>query len=115
MINSSPAAIKGVIDQMAEVGFEMLIYSFGSGFNIESVNETYIAEIKEIADYAHARNIEVGGYDLISLTRTTPNASWMAVDGSGHSIGSACFASEWYDYLLDRFLTFIDKTGWLTH
>ena len=111
MTNSSPSAVRNVIDQMAEVGFEMLIYSFGSGFHIESTNETYIAEVKAVIDYAHARGIEVGGYDLISLTRTTPNASWMAVDVNGKSIGSACFASHWYDQLLERFLYFINKTG----
>ena len=38
---------------MAEVGFEMLIYSFGSGFDIESDNETYIKEIREMVTYAH--------------------------------------------------------------
>ena len=48
-----------VIDQLAEVGFEMVIYSFGSGFNLESSNETYLAELKEIVDYAHSKGIEV--------------------------------------------------------
>ena len=112
MTDSSTAAVKSVIDQMAEVGFEMMIYSFGSDFKIESTNEAYIAQIKDVVQYAHSKGIEIGGYDLISLTRVTPNASWMAVNATTkHSRGSACFASEWYDYLTERLFNFIDKTG----
>jgi hypothetical protein len=57
------------IDQMAEVGFEMLIYSFGSDFNMENASADYIASIKQQIDYAHSKGIEVGGYDLICLER----------------------------------------------
>jgi hypothetical protein len=38
--------IREVLDQMAEVGFEMLIYSFGSGFDLESVNASYIEQVR---------------------------------------------------------------------
>ena len=51
---------------------------------------------------------QVGGYDLISLSRHTPDLRWMAVDDHGKSIGSACFASDWYDYIEDKFMTFIN-------
>lgn len=61
-----------VIDQLAEVGFEMLIYSFGSGFNIESTDEAYINEIANVVSYAKQKGIEVGGYDLIALSRVAP-------------------------------------------
>jgi hypothetical protein len=54
---------------MVEVGFEMLIYSFGSDFNMENASADYIAYIKEQIDYAHSKGIEVGGYDLICLER----------------------------------------------
>ena len=55
MTDSSSAAFKSAIDQMAEVGFEMLIYSFGSGFNIESTNETYIDLIAQDVAYANSK------------------------------------------------------------
>jgi hypothetical protein len=32
---AEPDKVKGVIDQCAAVGFEMVILSFGNGFNIE--------------------------------------------------------------------------------
>ena len=59
-------AVEAAIDQMQEVGFEMIIYSFGSGFQIESSDPGYISKIKASIDYAKSHgNIEVGAYDLI--------------------------------------------------
>ena len=110
MTESSSAAFRNAIDQMADVGFEMLIYSFGSGFNLESNDPAYIKRIADDIAYAKAKGIEVGGYDLIALTRHV-QSSWMAVDKQNKSIGSACFASGWYDQLLNKVLTFANKTG----
>jgi hypothetical protein len=100
-----------VIDQMAEVGFEMLIYSFGSGFDMESKDERYIERIARDIKYANSKGIEVGGYDLIALDRVV-QPSWMAIDPTTNkSRGNICFASGWYDYLLNRTLTFMDRTN----
>ena len=111
MTDSSSPAFRAAIDQMSEVGFEMLIYSFGSGFNMESDDETYIEKIAGDIAYANSKGIEVGGYDLIAWTRTV-QAEWMAIDPStGKPRDSACFASGWYDYLLNRTLTFMDRTN----
>ena len=33
-----PQGFKATIDQMAETGFEMLVFSFGSGFKLESAD-----------------------------------------------------------------------------
>lgn len=57
----SSSGFKNVIDQMATVGFEMLIYSFGSGFNLESSSDSYLQQIKANVDYAKSKGIEVGG------------------------------------------------------
>lgn len=53
MTDASPDKVRSILDQMSEVGFEMMIYSFGSGFDIESTNDTYIKEIRDIVSYAH--------------------------------------------------------------
>ncbi len=111
MINASSPAFRAAIDQMAEVGFEMLIYSFGSDFNMESDDETYIKQVASDIAYAKRKGIEVGGYDLISQDRVV-QPSWMAIDpATNKSRGNVCFASGWYDYLLNRTLTFMDRTG----
>jgi hypothetical protein len=47
----------------------MILYSFGSGFNLESNSSAYLDGLKADVAYANAKGIEVGGYDLIALTR----------------------------------------------
>ena len=44
-------------------------FSFGSGFNLESNDTEYLEALKADVAYANAKGIEVGGYDLIALTR----------------------------------------------
>ncbi len=69
MVNKSSSAVREPLDQMTNVGFEMMLYSFGSGFSLEFASKTYMTEISEIVTYAASRGIEIGGYDLIALTR----------------------------------------------
>ena len=42
MTNMTSIAIRDVLQQMHEVGFEMMIFSFGSGFNMESTDKKYL-------------------------------------------------------------------------
>ena len=46
-----------------------LAHSFGSGFDLESNDTEYLDALKADVAYANAKGIEVGGYDLIALTR----------------------------------------------
>ena len=111
MTESNSISFRIAIHQMAEVGFEMLIYSFGSGFDMESRDAIYVDRIASDIKFANDRGIEVGGYDLIALDRVV-QSSWMAIDPvTNKSRGDACFASGWYDYLLNRTLTFMDRTN----
>jgi hypothetical protein len=41
--------VKKAVDQCAEVGFEMIIMSFGSGLNMESKDPAYIKEVSRHA------------------------------------------------------------------
>jgi hypothetical protein len=45
----------------------MLIFSFGSGFQLENASPEYMASIKSSVDYANAHGIEVGGYEQMPL------------------------------------------------
>jgi len=45
MISQNSTLFHDVVDQMADVGFEMIIYSFGSGFDMESDNVTYLEQV----------------------------------------------------------------------
>ena len=60
----SAKGFSNAIEQMDNVGFEMLIYSFGSGFNMENTDDNYLKSIKSNVDYAKTKGIEVGGSDI---------------------------------------------------
>ena len=72
LTNVSPAGVKAAVDQIVVTGggFDMIIFSFGSGFNLESSDPQYWTEVKASVDYANAHGIEIGGYDLIALSLT---------------------------------------------
>ena len=112
---SDPEAVRLAIDQCAEVGFEMVIMTFGSGFNIESEDPNYIAEMKELTNYAHSRGIEIGGYTLMCASRGV-GEDYNCIDPETEKPGSrfgqsACLASEWADGYAQRVLNFMDATG----
>jgi len=81
MRSARPDAVKQAIDQCHDVGFEMLILSFGSGFNAENENPDYLREWRAIADYAQARGIDMGCYSLLSSRRV--DAASMIVSPPG--------------------------------
>ena len=112
---SEPEAVRLVVNQCAEIGFEMVIMTFGSGFNIESENPSYIAEMKELTDYAHSKGIEIGGYTSMCASRGV-GEDYNCIDPKTQKPGSrfgqsACLASEWADGYVRRVLNFMDVTG----
>jgi hypothetical protein len=113
--SAEPAAVRLAIDQCAEVGFEMVILTFGSGFNIESEDPEYLANFKKLVDYAHSKRIEIGGYTLMCASRSVgPDDDVISpkTGKPGSNFGqSACLASNWADGYFRRVLNFIDKTG----
>ena len=100
---SKPEAVKLAVDQCAEVGFEMNILTFGSGFNAENTNAAYISQMKELADYAAAKHVALGGYDLLA-SRSVPVASQAISELTGQPAGrkdgarfgqTPCLATDW--------------------
>ena len=116
MRRSEDEAVRGAIDQCAEVGFEMVILSFGSGFQMENDAPEYLARMKALADYAHERGIELGGYSLLSSRRIQPdgdnciNPETGAVGGQIHGTTPA-LASRWGTDYLQTLRHFFEQTG----
>ena len=113
--SADPDAVRLAIDQCAEVGFEMVIMTFGSGFNIESEDPEYIAGMKELADYAHRKGVQLGGYTLMCASRGVGD-DFNCIDPETGAPGSrfgqsACLASKWADGYFERVLNFMDATG----
>jgi len=64
--SADPASVRRAVDQCADVGFEMMIMTFGSGFDFESRDAGYQEGVKELADYARSKGIALGGYSLLA-------------------------------------------------
>jgi hypothetical protein len=107
LTNSTDAAFDIALEQMAEVGFETLVLSFGSGFDYEmQPNDPRIQALKANVEKATKLGIEAGGYDLTVLDRGHKGyggdvgAQWDRVDPKTHALtADACYASGWRDKL----------------
>ena len=63
---TNPTQIREAFEQCKATGFEMIIMSFLSGFNLESKDPQYRAVYKQLADEARAAGVALGGYSLTS-------------------------------------------------
>jgi hypothetical protein len=109
-VQSDPKTIREAIDQAAEVGFEMVIMSFGSGFNFESRDKAYWDRYKELADYGRSKGIALGAYSLL--------ASRGAGDPKDNTKGSParygvmpCLGTQWGRDYLNNIVDFTRHSG----
>ena len=60
MTEGESATFRSSVDQLAEVGFDMIFYSFGSGFDLETTvnNATILEQLRQDIAYANAKGIE---------------------------------------------------------
>ena len=104
--------VKTAIDQAAAVGFEMVILTFGSGFNIEDTSPEYIAKMKEYADYAKSKGVEIGGYSLLASRKVGGGNDVVMPEGEKPTFGnSPCIGSEWGEEYFKTLYNFYQKTG----
>lgn len=101
--------LKECIDQCSEVGFEMIILSFGSGLNMEDASDENIARFRKIADYAHSKGIEIGGYSLLA-SRSIDAENNVIADNVIFG-NSPCLGSEWGIRYLENIRKFLIGTG----
>lgn len=115
LTSSDPQVIRTAVDQCAEVGYEMVIISFGSGLNAEDISDENIGKWKAMVDYAHSKGIEMGCYSLLASRWISDEVDVInpkTGQRGGMCFGSSpCLCSAWgYDYF-DKIKTFIEKTG----
>ncbi|MCX6928313.1 MAG: hypothetical protein NT154_34660 [Verrucomicrobia bacterium] len=109
-LGSDAATIREAITQAHEVGFEMVIMSFGSGFNFENTNSAYIAKYKELAEEAKAKGITLGGYSL--LASRGAGTAGDNTQGSPAMYGvMPCLGSEWGQWYLGQLRHFLGEAG----
>lgn len=106
------ASVRAAIEQCAEVGFEMLILSFGSGFNLEKEDPAYRRHWKELAEWAHARGIEIGGYSLLASRHISAEDDVVMPPGQKPTFGhSPCLGSRWGARYFAKLYRFFEETG----
>ena len=104
--------VRNAIDQCAEVGFEMVILTFGSGFNIEDDSEEYLDQMRTYAEYAREKGIEIGGYSLLASRRISERDDVAMPPGQRPTFGnSPCLLSEWGEDYFRKLYRFYEKTG----
>ncbi len=112
MRTAKPDAVRAAIDQCAEVGFEMLILSFGSGFNMENDNAEYLESCKELADYARQKRVEIGGYSLLASRRVGGGNDVVSPPGMSPTFGNCpALTSKWGQDYFRKLYQFFGETG----
>ena len=115
LTSTNPDVVKTAIDQCAEVGFEMVIFSFGSGLNMEDASPENIARFKAFADYAHSKGLRLGGYSLLASRRISDEDDCInpkTGKTGGMTFGdSPCLGSKWGIAYFEHLRTFLSGTG----
>lgn len=115
LTTTDDAKARASIDQAAECGFEMVIFSFGSGLNMEDTSEANIAKFKALADYGHKKGLEVGGYSLLASRRIDDRNDVInpKTGKTGGAIfgNSPCLGSTWGQQYFKNIADFLQRTG----
>ena len=109
---SKDEPVKKAIDQCAEVGFEMVIMTFGSGFNVEDESSGNLERMRKLADYAHSKGIALGGYSLLASRTVGGGNDVVMPKGVSPTFGnSPCLESNWGINYFRQLYNFYEKTG----
>lgn len=114
LVSKNDEQVLKCIDQCAATGYEALILSFGSHLNMEDMSEENLNRWKKIAEKAHSKGIQIGGYSLFSSRRIDDENDVVdPVTGkTGHAFfGNApCFGSKWGLAYRDKIKRFFEET-----
>jgi hypothetical protein len=112
---AKPEVVRNLVDQCQQTGFEMIILSFGSGFDIEDDSVVNLHAMKELADYAKSKGIALGGYSLLASRGGKPEDLVIDVatgrPGGAHFGPSPCLGSRWGLDYFRKLREFFQKTG----
>ncbi|MCP5532499.1 MAG: hypothetical protein H7A48_04950 [Akkermansiaceae bacterium] len=113
LLTSDEEKVKQGIDQAAEVGFEMVILSFGSGFNAENEDPAHLAKWKRINDHALAKGIDLGAYSLYSSRRVGGGNDIVSPTGGTTHGNCPAITSEWGRNYIRKLRRLFETTGFM--
>ncbi|HKK42352.1 MAG TPA: hypothetical protein VJ963_08085, partial [Bacteroidales bacterium] len=109
---SDTASVRNAVDQCAETGFEEIILSFGSGFDMEDTSRANLEKYRKLAAYAHSRGIALGGYSLLASRKVGGGNDVVMPAGQQPVFGnSPCLGSKWAEEYFRKIYHFIEYTG----
>ena len=112
LVSSRGEAVTNAIDQCAAVGFEMLILSFGSGFDMENEKQATLERGRNWAGYARSKGIEIGSYSLLASRRVGGGNDVVMPPGEKPAFGnSPCLESRWGTNYFRRLYEFHRASG----
>jgi hypothetical protein len=112
--SAKPDFVRGAIDQASAVGFELVLMTFGSGFNIENTSPQYIDTYRKLSEYAATKNVALGGYSLLASRSVSPkddvvNPTTGKPGGFARFGNSPCLESEWGQNYFEKLKNFHEK------
>lgn len=112
MRSARPDAVRQAVDQCHDVGFEMLILSFGSGFNAENDDPTYLRLWQELAEYGRSQDVEMGCYSLLSSRRVDAASMIVSPPGQQPTHGQCpALTSTWGTAYFKKLHHLFESTG----
>lgn len=107
-------AFTHAIDQCEELGYEMLNFSFGSGFRAEDDSPKNLAKIEKYLSYAQSKNIGIGTYSLLASRRINDKTDVINSETGkpgGHAVfgNSPCLCSEWGEAYFQKMYKILGK------
>ena len=106
------ASVKSAVDQCVATGFEKIILSFGSGFDIEDTTMANLNRLRSLTAYAHSKGITLGGYSLLASRRIGGGHDVVMPAGQRPVFGnSPCLGSVWGVEYFKKLYRFIEYTG----
>ncbi len=109
---ADPEAVRSSLRQCAAVGFEMLILSFGSGFDIENTDPSNLQQWQQLAEEARELGVEIGGYSLLSSRQIGGGHDVVSPPGESPAHGhSPALTSEWGQAYFAKLRQFFGQTG----
>ncbi len=116
LVSKNDEEVKTAIDQCVATGYEAVILSFGSHCNMEDTSAANINKWKTLSDYAHSKNILIGGYSLFSSRKISDEDDVIdpitgKPDAAAFFGNAPCMGSKWGLTYLAKLKYFINKTG----
>lgn len=112
VVSSHGPTVTNAIDQCAATGFEMLILSFGSGFDMENERPETLQKAQAFAAYARSRGVEIGSYSLLASRSVGGGNDVVLPQGLKPVFGnSPCLQSRWGTNYFRRLYDFHRQSG----